>query len=67
MNSGYWLAGLGVLALVIGGATWALDWHHTIEEGGVGVGVILILIGLYISSGGVKPKAFQPGQPAAPA
>lgn len=67
MNQGYTFAGLGILAIVIGGAMWALDWHHTIGEGGVGVGIILVIVGLYMSRGSKKPKLSTSGQTAAPA
>ncbi len=60
MNTGYLLAGLGVLGLILGAAMYAYSWHKTIGLGGVGLGVVLILIGIVMArskpTAGAKPK-----------
>ena len=55
MNLGYIGIGLGVLGLIIGGAMYASDYHKTIGLGGIALGVILILGGVWLSR--TKPKA----------
>ena len=61
MNMGYGVAALGVLGLVIGGAMYAADWHRTIGLGGVGVGVILLIAGFWMSRSAKKAPAMSAG------
>jgi hypothetical protein len=65
MNTGYWVAGLGVLGLAVGVAMYAADWHKTIGEGGIGLGIVLILAGIWLSRGTTSKKAVQVPQPTA--
>jgi len=64
MNTGYWVAGLGVLGLAAGVAMYAASWHKTIGEGGIGLGIVLILAGIWLSRGTTSKKAPQAPQPA---
>ena len=62
MNAGYVVAVLGVLGLVLGGAMYAIPWHRTIGLGGVALGVILLLAGIWLSRSGKKaPVTPSPG------
>ena len=63
LNSGYAVAILGVLGIIVGAAFYAMDWHRTIGEGGIGLGAVLLLVGIWLSR---QPpaKASQPGSNA---
>jgi hypothetical protein len=65
MNTGYIAMGLGVIGIVVGTLFYAEGWHHTIGLGGIAVGVLLILLGVWISRGGMKaapaPSTNPPG------
>jgi len=66
MNTGYIVAVIGVLGLILGAALYAAQWHKTIGLGGVGLGILLIIVGFWMARG-VKPKAMpQPAQPSNP-
>jgi protein-S-isoprenylcysteine O-methyltransferase Ste14 len=69
MNTGYAVAVLGVLGIILGAAMYAIPWHRTIGLGGVGLGVILLLVGVWMARS-MKPKAAPPAaegaQPAKP-
>jgi multisubunit Na+/H+ antiporter MnhG subunit len=66
MNTGYAVAVLGVLGIILGAAMYAIPWHRTIGLGGVGLGAILIVVGVWIARN-MRPKAVpQAGQPAKP-
>ena len=56
MNTGYLVAVLGVLGAILGAAFYALDFHKTIGEGGIGLGIVLILIGVWMARS-TKPSA----------
>jgi len=56
MNTGYAVAILGVLGAILGVSLYAADYHKTIGLGGIGLGVILILAGAWMSRS-MKPKA----------
>jgi len=45
---------------------YAAQWHKTVGLGGVGLGIVLIIAGVWMARG-VKPKAMpQPTQPSSP-
>jgi hypothetical protein len=56
MNTGYLVAALGVLGLVVGAAMYAMAWHKTIGLGGVGLGLVLVIVGIWYSRSS-KPAA----------
>ncbi len=57
--------GLGILAIIVGGAMYAAKYHHTIGETGVALGIVLVIIGLAYWMMKEKPKpAAQAPQPA---
>jgi hypothetical protein len=63
MNTGYLLAGLGVIGLILGAGMYAADWHRTIGLGGVGLGVVLLLAGIWMARSKpmkAMPQAIQP-------
>jgi len=63
MNAGYGVAILGVLGVILGASLYAADYHKTIGLGGIGLGIILILVGVWMARG-MKPKAApQAAQP----
>lgn len=45
MKPGIWVALLGILGVVIGGAMYLIDWHRTIGLSGVGLGIVLVVVG----------------------
>lgn len=51
MNSGYVVAILGILGVVVGAAMYVTGWHHTIGLGGIGLGVVLLVAGIWTSRG----------------
>jgi len=66
MNTGYALAVLGVLGVVLGAGMYIAPWHKIIGLGGIGLGILLILIGAWLARG-TRPKAMPPTtQPANP-
>ena len=57
---------IGVLGLILGAGMYAAQWHKTVGLGGVGLGIVLIIAGVWMARG-VKPKAMpQPTQPSSP-
>jgi len=63
MNTGYAVAVLGVLGVILGAGMYAAQWHKTIGLGGLGLGILLILVGVWMARS-AKPKATpQPAQP----
>jgi len=66
MNTGYAVAVLGVLGVILGAGMYAAQWHKTIGLGGLGIGILLILVGVWMARS-MKPKAMsQPAQPTQP-
>jgi protein-S-isoprenylcysteine O-methyltransferase Ste14 len=66
MNTGYAVVLLGVLGVILGAAMYAAQWHKTIGLGGIGLGILLILAGVWMARS-AKPKAVpQAAQPATP-
>jgi hypothetical protein len=63
MNQGIVVAALGVLAIVVGGAMVALQYHRTIGLGALGLGVILLAGGAFLALR-MKGKASLQVQPA---
>ena len=64
MNTGYALAVLGVVGVVLGTGMYITSWHKTIGLGGIGLGMLLILVGVWMARG-TRPKAMpQMSQPA---
>jgi len=66
MRMGILIAVLGILGIVGGAAMYALPFHKDIGLGGVGLGVVLLIVGVWASRS--KPMA-QPrptGQPTTP-
>jgi hypothetical protein len=55
MNVGYIVAVLGILGAILGAGMYAASWHKTVGLGGVGVGVVLILVGIWMARG-MRPK-----------
>jgi membrane protein DedA with SNARE-associated domain len=49
MKPGIWIALLGILGVVAGAAMYLSDFHRTIGLGGVGLGVVLLVVGGYLS------------------
>jgi len=68
MGYGLWIAILGILGIIVGGAMYADNYHKTIGTGGLVLGVILIIIGVALMmmkpKGAAKPVAPQPTQSA---
>jgi len=57
---------LGVLAVILGAGMYAAQWHRTIGLGALGLGILLILVGVWMARS-MKPKAMpQTVQPAKP-
>jgi len=55
MNTGYIVVVLGVLGVILGAGMWAAQWHKTIGLGGVGLGILLIVVGVWMARS-VQPK-----------
>ena len=64
MNTGYGVAILGILGLIVGIGMYAASWHKTIGLGGVGLGIILLIVGIWYSRQPMKTTAAQPAKPA---
>ena len=62
MNLGYVGIGLGAVGIVIGGAMYASDYHRTIGLGGVVLGIILILGGIWLWRSKPAAKMATPAQ-----
>jgi uncharacterized membrane protein YdjX (TVP38/TMEM64 family) len=64
---------LGVIGIVVGGAMYAADWHHTIGTYGAVLGVVLLVLGAVYwmmmerKKPGAPMQAATPAQPAQPA
>ena len=56
MNTGYIIAVLGVLGVILGAGMYAVQWHKTVGLGGVGLGILLIVVGVWMARS-VQPKA----------
>jgi hypothetical protein len=54
MKTGYLVLGLGILGIIVGASMYVAGFHHTIGLGGMGLGVILVLLGAWLSSGTQK-------------
>jgi hypothetical protein len=65
MNTGIMVAILGSLGIVIGGAMYAISFHKDIGAAGLGLGVVLLLIGLWMSRRKPMAKA-QMAMPTTP-
>jgi len=64
MNTGYIVAVLGVLGVILGAVMYAAQWHKTIGLGGLGLGILLIVVGVWMARS-VQTKAMpQAAQPA---
>ena len=55
LNTGYLVAILGILGMAVGAGMYAAGWHHTIGEGGIGLGIVLLIAGVWLSR--QKPTA----------
>ena len=66
MNTGYAVAVLGVLGVVLGALMYAAQWHKTIGRGGVGLGILLIVVGVWMARGMQPKAASQTTRPANP-
>jgi len=66
MNTGYAVAVLGVLGVVVGAGMYVAQWHKTIGLGGVALGVVLILVGVWMARGTKLEAMTQATQPARP-
>jgi uncharacterized membrane protein YkgB len=64
MNIGYAVAGLGILGIIVGMGFYAAGWHKTIGLGGVALGIVLLVIGVWFAMTQKKPAppASQPQQ-----
>jgi hypothetical protein len=49
MKLGIWIALLGILGVVVGGVMYFMDFHRTIGLGGVGLGIVLLAVGGFLS------------------
>ncbi len=49
MNLGYVVAILGVLGIIVGAGMYLAPWHRTIGLGGIVLGVILLIVGVWYS------------------
>jgi hypothetical protein len=63
MNIGYAVAALGVLGVIVGGGMYAAGWHHTIGLGGIGLGIVLIIAGIWLARNPPAKATTQPSQP----
>jgi len=63
MNTGYPVAGLGILGVVIGAAMYAAKWHRLIGLGGLGLGIVLLVIGIWLAMSQKPKPAPQASQP----
>jgi len=63
MNTGYAVAVLGVLAVLLGAGMYAAQWHKTIGLGGLGLGILLILVGVWMARSKKPIATPQPAQP----
>ena len=66
MKTGYIVAVLGVLGLILGAGMYAAKYHKTIGLGGIVIGIVLILIGIWMARG-MKPQTQAQPSPAAAA
>ena len=64
MNLGYGVAGLGVLGIIVGAAMYVADWHKTIGLGGIGLGAVLLIAGIWLARAPMSKAPAQPAQPA---
>ena len=71
MKIGIWVAIIGILGIVVGGAMYAAGYHHTIGLIGVALGFVLLVVGVawWILKDRAAPKTAetQPGRPSQPA
>jgi len=65
MNTGYLLAVLGVIGLILGAGMYAASWHRTIGLGGLAVGVLLLIAGIWMARSKPMKAGPQPAQPQA--
>ena len=46
MKLGIYVTILGILGIIVGGAMYGANYHHTIGEAGVGLGMVLMVVGI---------------------
>jgi len=63
MNMGWGVAALGVLGVIIGAAMYAAKWHRLVGLGGLGLGVVLLVIGIWLTMTQKQKPASQTPQP----
>jgi uncharacterized membrane protein YkgB len=63
MNMGYAAAALGVLGVIVGAGMYAAAWHRTIGLGGIGLGIILLVAGIWLARSPPAKAAPQAAQP----
>jgi len=56
MNTGYAVAVLGLLGAILGAGMYAAQWHKTVGLGGIGLGILLLIVGVWMTRS-EQPKA----------
>ncbi|HXW95423.1 MAG TPA: hypothetical protein VEJ19_06940 [Nitrososphaerales archaeon] len=49
MNTGYAVAVLGLLGAILGAGMYAAQWHKTVGLGGIGLGKLLLIVGVWMT------------------
>jgi uncharacterized membrane protein len=63
MKAGIWVTVLGILAIIIGAAMYAVKFHRTTGEIGIGLGVVLLIVGVALWMMKGKTATVPPATP----